>query len=147
MMRSILPVIFFSFIIIAGCAPKVSNSQQSDGYSQTFVDKAYKVLNVPQVKFEDNETADYVLCTYTAASNVPGSQPTQIAVIQKETDKVTYKTSVKNGSVKWIDTYKLELFSPPGMPKGDNTGVKDYTYLIDVRTGKQERKIQLEVKH
>ncbi|NMJ87899.1 MAG: hypothetical protein EX285_08715 [Thaumarchaeota archaeon] len=139
-------LILIGLLLIVGCSPKISNSQQS-GYSESFMNTAYEAVKAPQVEFSENSTNDYVLCTYMKQSDVPGSEPLKIAVIEKETNKVTYKTSVSNGSVKWIDQYKLELISPPGIPNGNAATVEDYTYTIDVRTGQKSKKLNVKIKN
>jgi hypothetical protein len=133
-------------IMIVGCSPKMSNSQQS-GYSEDFMNAAYEAVNAPMIDFKENSSNDYVLCTYMKPTDVPGSEPLKIAVVEKSTNKVTYKTSVSNGSVKWVDQYKLELVSPPGIPNGNKATLEDYTYTIDVKTGKRNKKLNVEVKN
>ena len=130
-------------IFLSACATKAQvdkNIDSSPNTSLSYIQKAYEALGVDQVQFEFNETKDFVLSSYTEYSEVPATEPLRVAVIRLSDNKVIYRENINNGNVKWVNDYTVELISPPGIPNGNQATLADYTYYLDVKTGKKTQK-------
>ena len=90
--------------------------------------------------FEQNEVGDYVLATYMVKDNIPGSEVLKVLVINIGSNEVVYQQSINNGTVRWEDDYTVKMLSPPGIPNGNQATLADYTYYLDVKTGKKTQK-------
>ncbi len=140
---------FILLIILAtvsGCNKQVASgpdsSKNSTSTELTYKQKAYEIMDIPQVVFKENETKEYVLATYKADETVPNTKPLQYAVLKISDNSLIKKGVLPQGSVKWIDSYIIEIVSPPGMLEGNKT-IADYTTQFDVKSGKPISKVKV----
>lgn len=129
-------ILVVAFITISSCSKKASSQSSNTNYK----DVAYEALDAPQVNFQENETKEYVLATFQENGGVPGPQSLKYVIIKIADNSIVNKESVPQGSVKWSNDYQVEITAPPGIIKDSNETVADYTYLLDVRTGKKIKK-------
>ncbi len=131
--------------LFSGCNKQAASGPESSGYSAaaaSYKEKAYEIMGIPQVEFEKNETNEYVLATYKSEENVPNSKPLQYAVLKISDNSLIKKGVLPQGSIRWVDSYILEIIAPPGIPEGDKT-IKDYTAKYDVKSGKSISPVQV----
>ena len=106
-------------------------------YDDPLVNVAYDALDAPKVVFIPNIKGDYILCTYKDIERIPNTKPLRVVILEKETTKISFDDNINLGNVKWSGDYMVEITNAPGMPDGDQADMKDYTYFIDARTGKE----------
>jgi len=128
--------LIFLFIGFQACNKKMTSNSQANTPKVLYVDKAYEAFGVRQINFELNSSKEYVLATYQK-EGIPGASLLQVAILGKENGTLIKKMSLNNGSAKWSGTYQIQIIAPPGITKGDDKTLKDYTYFIDARTGKE----------
>jgi hypothetical protein len=134
-------------LFIVSCSPKIGADQTtvSNTDELAYRNKAYEVLDVVPVTFEENATGEYVLAAYLKEEIVPGVAPLKIVVINTNNNEVVLKKVLNNGLAKWKSDFILEIVAPPGMPNGNQTTLKDYTTLYDVRTGKKVKPLNVKI--
>ena len=131
-------ILLFICVFFSGCNKQTASGPESSGNTTAaalYKEKAYEIMGIAQVEFKENETKEYVLATFKAEENVPNSKPLQYSVFNISDNSLVKKGVLPQGSVRWVDSYILEIVSPPGMPEGDKTKA-DYTTKFDVRSGK-----------
>jgi hypothetical protein len=80
-----------------------------------------------------NEMSDFVLAfSKKDTNNIPGTEVLKYIILRVKDNKIIREDAVPGGSIKWIDTYHVEVVEPPGMPEA-GTDLRDYTFKYSVK--------------
>lgn len=124
-------------ILLGSCtAPK----QNTNSLDLNIYELAFSSLNIDPVKFNYNESNDFVLGVYKEDESLGNPTIVKYVVIDVEKKAVVDKGNVKNGRVKWISDYKIQITDPPGVIKESSETSDDYSTILNVKTGKKSRK-------
>ncbi|MGM0579140.1 MAG: hypothetical protein ACQETL_00565 [Bacteroidota bacterium] len=124
-------------ILFGSCtAPK----QNTNSLDLNIYELAYSSLNIDPVKFNYNKSNDFVLGIYKEDESLGNPTIVKYVVIDVEKKAVVDKGNVKNGRVKWISDYEIQISDPPGVIKESSETSDDYSTILNVKTGNKSSK-------
>ena len=119
-------LILLIFITI-GCNPPGNKTEHPAEITKIALEKYQDHFN-----FLQNKDTLYVICfrqdSETALNPTP---PLRFFVFDVKNKKIIFEDNLPNGSVKWIDKYKIGVKTIPGIIRKDEI-LPEYTYVYDV---------------
>ncbi|MCB0267048.1 MAG: hypothetical protein KDE52_05555 [Calditrichaeota bacterium] len=83
------------------------------------------------VRYSLNDDSTYVICTSVTKS--VQLKITRFFIFDIANDKVLFEDSVINGSVAWLNATQVQIYSQPGIVKGDESETAaPGSYIFDV---------------
>ncbi len=79
-----------------------------------------------------NERDEYLLC-YTESKSPLNSYATiKFLILKKEDNKIIHRANIKDGYIKWVSEFELEIFEVPGVIETDQN-IEDYKSILNVK--------------
>jgi len=113
-------------LIIAACTSQKNMSSNLDNLIRT-------ELGTNEYMVSHNENDTYMLCytSHTSPQNV--NESIRYLVCDKKSNTIIHKGSIKDGSIRWISKYELEITEIPGLAEEGKTSA-DYIKVINVKS-------------
>ncbi|MGI9542347.1 MAG: hypothetical protein ACR2MX_03755 [Cyclobacteriaceae bacterium] len=92
-----------------------------------------------QASFHLNQTKSFLLCkSHTEKKGAMALGPVHFLVYDQASEELLVDKTLEKGTVEWYSDQELLIKTIPGITKTGETE-EDYTYLLDVVTGKQRK--------
>lgn len=86
---------------------------------------------------EYNSTKDFVLCIHNKKSKIPGPESINFFIYDLVNNKITYESSIPNGSISWKSDYELIIEEIPGIVQKDGPNI--YKYILNVKNNSKTK--------
>lgn len=132
-------ILFFVIVSLLSCnkttrsdAPENSPDQPAPATQSV---EQYKMIAADKyqnnVRYSLNDDSTYVICTSVTKS--VQLKITRFFIFDIANDKVLFEDSVINGSVAWLNATQVQIYSQPGIVKGDESETAaPGSYIFDV---------------
>ena len=94
------------------------------------------------VEYLSNEEESLMLCSKKTKNLNSPINSIKYFVFDIKKQEILIEDIVENGTIKWFDERRLEIFFVPGMMGAQQTR-DDYTFILDVDTKEKVRKTEL----
>jgi hypothetical protein len=120
-----LKIVMLLLISIA-CTSQKNMSSNLDSLIRT-------ELGTNEYMVSHNENGTYMLCYTSHISPQNVYQSIKYLVCDKQSNTIIHKGNIKDGSIKWISNYELEITEIPGLAEDGKTST-DYIKVINVKS-------------
>jgi len=133
-MKREIYLILFSIVLLGSCT---KNSQTTS--SEKYKSVADKRFGNGEYVCSENQDMTFTLCLHQLSDKGAVVTSWDFFIYDLEKESVTYSETVERGSVKWINTYEVQVSKVPGTMAEGQT-MDDYAWIIDVKTGQKTKK-------
>ncbi len=130
-------IVLIIFLVFFGFCCKNSQKANSETYKSVAIEKLGE-----GVEYLTNDDGSLVLCFSKKKNEGLPSSAIKYLVYDLKKDVVLLEDLIDNGTIKWYDTRRLEIFLTPGTMGSQQTR-DDYTHILNVDTREKVKKTDL----